>query len=207
MSFVPRPSIRIVGICVLVAACGQRGGESIDSTVALPIVSSRRNDADACVIDSNGIGGIFLGMSLGDARGVIPGARLERSSDGDGAALVAVKVDTTDLLTVHAGEDDVTSPIDWTKAISFIETFHPSCSTASGVRAGALVTHVHGMLGPVVRIIESEIESRQYITFERQPVWMTLRLDYSGVFVAGSRETTEYKPEARVMSVSINRHN
>jgi len=178
-----------------------------DSLVVTPFVSSPRNSADACAIDSNGIGGILLGMSLGNARGVIPGARLERTSDGDGAALVAVKVDTTDLLTVHAGEDDASTPIDWTKAISFIETFHPSCSTATSIRPGALVADVQGTLGPVVRIVESEIESRQYITFERQPVWMTLRLDYTGIFPAGSRETTAFKPEARLLSISIARNN
>ena len=151
--------------------------------------------------------GIRLGMSLADARLVIPGSQFERSSDGDGAALVSVKVDTIDLLSLHASEDDAAAPIDSTKIISFIETFHPSCRTTDGVHAGALVTDVQNTLGPIARIIESEIESRQYISFERQPSWLTFRLDYTAVFPAGSRETKEFKPDARLFSISISRHN
>jgi hypothetical protein len=162
-------------------------------------------DDSGCAIDSNGIGGILLGMTLGDARGVIRGARLERASDGDGAALVAIKVDTTVLLNVHAGEDDAESPIDWTKKISFIETFHTSCTTVSGINPGALVADVERRLGTVVRISESEIESRQHITFDRQPAWLTFRIDYTGILATGSRETTSYRPEAKILSISISR--
>lgn len=183
-------------------ACASRG-EATTDTAATP---ASPTPVTVCAIDSTGIEGIQLGMTLGDARGVIPATRLERASDGDGAALVAVKVDTADLVILHAGEDDSQAPIDWTKVISSMETFHPSCSTAMRVHPGAPVTDVQNVLGPVVRIIESEIESRQYITFERQPAWLTLRIDYTGIFPAGSRETTAFRPEARIHSVSISRH-
>jgi hypothetical protein len=188
-----------------VAACTAQRTDTTDTADAFtpaPAVG-----AFSCRIDSTSIAAIRLGMSLGDTRDANAGKRFERTSDGDGAALVAVKIDTTDLMILHAGEDDSQAPIDWTKEISFIETFHPSCTTATGVRPGVLVTEAQNVLGPVVRIIESEIESRQYITFERQPAWLTLRLDYTGIFPAGSRETTTFKPEARILSVSISRHN
>jgi hypothetical protein len=57
----------------------------------------------------------------------------------------------------------------------------------------------------VVRISESEIESRQHITFDRQPAWLTFRIDYTGIFATGSRETTSYRPEAKILSISISR--
>ena len=199
-----RPFIPTVIVCCIVtAACGPRS-DSVADTVSVSPVSPPNS---ACLIDSTGIGGIHLGSTLGDSRTVIPGSRLERTSDGDGAALVAVKVDTIDLMTLHAGEDDAQAPIDWTKTISFAETFHSSCRTATGVHPGALVADVQGQLGAVVLIIESEIESRQYITFARQPEWMTLRIDYSGVFPAGSRETTVFRPDAKLLSISISRRN
>lgn len=193
----------VLACCIVTAACGPRSDSVVDTVTISPVAPPN----NACLIDSTGIGGIQLGSTLGESRTVIPGSRLERTSDGDGAALVAVKVDTIGLMTLHAGEDDSEAPVDWTKTISFAETFHSSCRTATGIHPGALVADVQGRLGAVVRIIESEIESRQYITFERQPSWMTLRLDYSGVFPAGSRETTVYKPDARLLSVSISRRN
>jgi hypothetical protein len=59
------------------------------------------------------------------------------------------------------------------------------------------------MLGPVREIMVSEIESREFITFERQPAWLTCRLDYTGLFPTGARMTKAYKPEARILSVAI----
>jgi hypothetical protein len=188
-----------------VAACSAARNDATDTVSASTAAPTA--PAFSCVIDSTSISAIRLGMSLGDARDANGGERLERTSDGDGAALVAVKMDTADLVILHADEDNPQAPIDWTKEISFIETFHPSCTTATGVRPGVLVTDVRNVFGPVVRIIESEIESRQYITFERQPAWLTLRLDYTGIFPAGSRVTTTFRPEARILSVSIRRHN
>lgn len=146
-------------------------------------------------------------MSLRDASTVIPGARLERASDGEGLALVEVKVDTADLLMLHADEDDASAPIDSARTISFMETFHRSCRTINGVRPGMLVADAQEALGPVVHIVTSEIESRQYVTFERQPAWLTIRIDYSGLFPAGTRQTTAYQPEARILSLSIARRN
>ena len=157
----------------------------------------------ACVVDSSGIGGIRLDMTLRAARSAIPGTTLERGTDGDGAALVAVKRDTSSLMILHAMEDDAEAPIDWSKAVQAIETFHPGCRTANGIRPGALLADVERILGKVVRITESEIESRQYVTFERQPAWMTLRIDYSGVFEGESRTTTSFAPGARIFSIAI----
>lgn len=50
----------------------------------------------------------------------------------------------------------------------------------------------------------SEIESRQYVTFQRQPPGRWYCIDDSGVFKAGSpRHTTQFQPEARILSVGI----
>jgi hypothetical protein len=159
----------------------------------------------ACVVDSASVGGIRLDMTLGSARSAIPGIRLERATDGDGAALVDVKRDTVGLMTLYALEDDAEAPIDWTKAIHSIETFHSSCRTASGVHAGLTVRAAERVLGRVVRIIMSEVESRQYVTFANQPEWLTIRIDYTGVFPPDKRETTAFDPNARIFSISISK--
>ena len=106
-------------------------------------------------------------------------------------------------MTVYAGEADRDAPIDWTRRIGHIETFSPRCATAAGVRPGALVVEVERILGATTRIVRSEIESREYVEFQRQPAGLTFRLDDGGRFPAGSSETTRYDPAARLLSIAV----
>lgn len=161
-------------------------------------------EAPTCRIDSASIGGVRLGMTLDEVRRSLPAARLERTEDGDGVQLVRVVVDTTRLATLYAGEDE--TAIDWTKRVEVIETFHPGCQTEHGTHPGALVRDVERVFGEVTRIVLSEIESREFISFARQPEWLTLRLDYTGVFPEGARETTRYRDGARIFSIAISAH-
>jgi hypothetical protein len=71
------------------------------------------------------------------------------------------------------------------------------------VRAGALVSEVEGTFGKTREIVKSEIESREFIAFEKQPAYLTLRLDYTGVFADTARTTGEYKPGAKILSIAI----
>jgi hypothetical protein len=106
-------------------------------------------------------------------------------------------------LTVWAGEDDPDLPIDWAKPIRTVEAFDPAFSTAEGIRVGLPVVLAERIWGPVREIVKSEIESREFVTFARQPAAFALRIDYSGLFAAGARQTTRYRPDAKIMSISI----
>jgi len=57
--------------------------------------------------------------------------------------------------------------------------------------------------GRVTDIVESEIESRQFITFAKQPAAFTFRLDYTGIFAGQSRHTTELRPGGKIHSIAI----
>jgi hypothetical protein len=57
--------------------------------------------------------------------------------------------------------------------------------------------------GRVERIVRSEIESRAYIRFARQPAGLLFRLDYTGVFPPDSWETTEFDPGGRIYSIAV----
>jgi hypothetical protein len=104
-----------------------------------------------------------------------------------------------------AEEDDASAPIDWSRRITAIETFSPAFHTAEGVRPGSLVSHVETVFCKTKEIVESEIESRQYIVFESQPAFARFRLDYTGVFSSGGT-TREFKPGARILSIAISSH-
>jgi hypothetical protein len=144
-----------------------------------------------------------LNMTLAEARRVLSLASFARASDGDGAALVEVTFGKGDSLMLWAAEDDPAAPIDWSKRIVTIETFSAAFHTREGVHPGSLVRDVISSFGQVREIVKSEIESREYITFTRQPKGFTFRLDYTGIFPSGMRRTTRFEPNAKLWSISI----
>ena len=164
-----------------------------------PIEATRQDD----LIGESGIGGLRLGMTLDEAKRALPTVRFSRMTDGDGASLVEVTRASGDWLSVWAGEEDPSLPIDWSKRIQIIQTFSAVFHTPEGVRVGSLVTDVERVFGKTKQIIKSEIESREFIEFERQPAHLTFRLDYSGIFAITTRETTRFKPGAKLWSISV----
>lgn len=102
-----------------------------------------------------------------------------------------------------AEEDDAAADVDWSKKVQGIETFSTAFHTAEGVRPGSLVTDVEWIFGRTREIRLSEIESRQYIEFDGQPDYLTLRLDYTGVFRDGNRRSSEFSPGAKIFSIAV----
>lgn len=173
-----------------------------DST---PAVSPAAVPPDAWLISNAGIGPIRLSMSVGEAMRALSTATFARTSDGDGLALVEVTFGVDTALTLYADEDDAEAPVDTSKRISRIETFSSAFHTVEGVRPGALVRDVEGVFGKTREIVKSDIESREFIDFERQPAFLTLRLDYNGIFAEGANRTTEYGPGAKILSIAVSR--
>jgi hypothetical protein len=155
-----------------------------------------------CLVTDSAIGPIRLGMTLAEVRQALPSATLERSEDGDGAAWISVLVGGENLMS-FAAEDDGAGEIDLTKSIRLMETFSPSCRTIDGVHPGSLVLDAERVMGKTAKIVKSEIESREYIEFERHPAGMTFRLDYTGIFQPGSRETRRFDPAGKIFSIAI----
>lgn len=155
------------------------------------------------LITATGIGPIKLGMSLDEARKAFQEGKFERASDGDGAALIDVLLGKDSLMTLYAGEEDPDKPIDWSKKITVIESFNPACVSEAGLRIGALVLDAEKIYGKTKSITRSDIESREYIEFQNNPEHLTFRIDYTGVFPEGSRETTQFNPQAKIHSITV----
>jgi len=185
-------------LLVAFAACAPAHDRPRDSAVA------HVTAPDDYLIDTTGIGPLHLDQTLDEARRVAPKASFTRSSDGDGAILVNVELAPDTTIVVYANETG--ADIEWSKRIESIETFKPAFHTADGIRVGSLIVDVEKILGPVSEIIQSEIEQREYVTFRNQPRRLQFRLDYTGVFAEGSRQTTRYSPGARIFSIAVNRY-
>lgn len=165
--------------------------------------ASHATRADTHLITASAMGQVRLRMTLEEARRALPVASFSRTSDGDGAALVEIAFGEHHSLSVWADEDDPAKPIDWSKRIVTIETFSAAFHTREGIHPGSLVAEVARLFGPVREIVKSEIESREYVTFARQPRALTFRLDYTGVFSPGRRQTTSFSPGAKIWSIAI----
>jgi hypothetical protein len=159
--------------------------------------------ADIHLITASAMGHVQLGMTLDEARRALPSASFRRTSDGDRAALVEIAFGQGSSLSVWADEDDAAGPIDWSKRIITIETLSAAFHTPEGIHPGSLVTEAARFFGPVREIVKSEIESREFITFARQPRALTFRLDYTGIFSPGLRRTTSFAPGARIWSIAV----
>lgn len=170
---------------------------------ALPVFKVHAKENRQCVISQAGIAPVRLGMTLREAKRAFPSAEFRRTSDGDGAALVSVSLGADEWMTLHAGEDDPEQRIDWTRRIRFIETFRSACKTVNGVHPGMPVAKVEKRFGRTKEIVQSEIESREYIRFGNQPAHFLFRLDYSGIFAEGSRSTNRFAPDARIYSIAV----
>jgi hypothetical protein len=155
------------------------------------------------LITATQIGPVQLGATLDEAQKSFPAATFKRSSDGDGVALVSVKVGRELLLTLYADEEDSGAPINWSRKITNIETFSARCHLANGIHPGSKILDVEKVLGKTRQIQKSEIESREYIDFTKQSKSMTFRLDYKGIFEGDKMRTNKFDPEAKIFSISI----
>jgi len=156
---------------------------------------------DSKLITRSSIGPICLGMTLDQAKRALPGAKLQRATDGDGIALVVVKLGDDDQFFLYAEEADSNAPIQWNSKIFMMYTFNSFYRTADGVHPGSSIYDVARVYGPVVEASVTEIEAREYITFSRQPPGLTFRLNYTGIYSANSRQTTKFGPGAKILGI------
>lgn len=197
----------VVTVCA-VAACS-REPESPPAVTTAPAATSIPETVPvdsvepACLVRTGAIGPLQVGMALDEARRAMRRATFTRTSDGDGVALVDVALDGTSLAIAYAGEEDAEKPVDMTRPIEQIETFAAACETTDGIHPGSTVEEAAAVYGPVRIIQRSEIESREYVEFERQPPGLQFRLDSAGEFADGASETTRHAPGAKLLSISV----
>jgi len=154
------------------------------------------------LISSSGIGYVELGKTLSEASRRSPDLAFERTSDGEGVALVAVGLGS-DTLIAYTGEDDVSSPPDLERKVESLEAFTPGFMTAHGIHPGSLVSDAESVYGKITRIDRSEIESREYVTFANQPPKLVFRLDAGSGIFGDSAVTMNLKPRSRIFSIAV----
>lgn len=170
--------------------------------------TGKRKGQQETLIQSGAVGFLKLGMTVAAARKVLKGFTLKRGSDGDGVALIVVSKGRTTVLTIYAGEENPESRINERAKIEQIEVWSEGYHTAAGVRPKMEISEVEKKYGKLKEIVTSEIESREYATFAKQPKGLSFRVEGSentaGDYKEGKRETTKYTPKARLVSIIVN---
>lgn len=164
------------------------------------------------LITEKSVGAVRLGMTVAQARKALRGYKLERTSDGDGVALIEVTRAGKFVMNLHAGEENAGAPVNEKAKIEFIEVWDARFKTASGLRPQMLIRAAEKTLGKVTQVVTSEIESREYAVFTRKPKGLQFRVEgretnrggqTAGIYAAGKRRGTKTTPGAYIVSISV----
>ena len=164
--------------------------------------------AAECLIQKDSIGGIKLGQSLKQVKPKFPKAKLERTSDDEDVAYVAITL-SKDVMVIalQDGDDNPDSPIKLHKKIDSLETYSSACHTVSGVHPGMKIKDAEAKLGKVKKIIMSEIESREYAIFTRHPKHFDFRMEIgTGIYPGKGRapnQTRRYRKTGLIEGISV----
>jgi hypothetical protein len=158
-------------------------------------------------ITATSVGPVKLGMTVAQARRVLAGYTLRRGSDGEGVALIEVRRGGQEVMKLFADEPDPARPINARARVRWIEVWDNSYTTRAGVHPGMPLREVEQKYGKLKQITRSEIESREYATFAKEPAGLQFRVEGSsgeaGRYPNGSNTATAYVPSARVVAISI----
>jgi hypothetical protein len=157
-------------------------------------------------VTKDSVGQVKLGMTVAEVRKAVAPMRLSRTSDGEGVALIAVRQDRANVMTLYAGEENRQVKVAENAKIQLIEVWDGSYHTTAGVHPGMPLREAEAKLGKVIKIVRSEIESREYAEFTNQPVGVLVRVqadDGAGDYAAGEAITTRYKRDAYVASLIV----
>lgn len=159
------------------------------------------------LVTSKAAGVVRLGMTVSQARKALKGYKLKRESDGEGVALIGVTRGGKTVMTLSANEKNADAPINEKAKIDFIEVWDASYKTADGIHPQMTIAEAERILGKVKKIIMSEIEQREYVTFTKKPN-LSFRVSgkdhtEAGIYAEGKRESTKTGKGAIIASISV----
>ncbi|MEM6279458.1 MAG: hypothetical protein AAF733_08275, partial [Verrucomicrobiota bacterium] len=159
------------------------------------------------LITATSVGAAQIGMTIGEIRSEFPGARLERTSDGEGIAYVAIIENEELLIEMVTDQYDVEAPILDTERVAMIVVRHPRFATANGIRLGSDLGELDLRIGPVREILTSEIESREYASFERQPSGLQFQIlndeNTAGIYDPDTYKTKRFREGSYISSITV----
>jgi hypothetical protein len=151
-----------------------------------------------CLIDSQTVGAIRLGMTAAQVRQTLRSATLRPSQDGDGLPLLQVMRDRLHTMDLYVDAKEHSK-------IDLIRVYDGACATRDGVHPGMPLAEVARRYGRLKRLMVTEIESREYADFEKLPPWLGIQVGngQAGIYPPGKRCTTSYTSSAHIASLWV----
>lgn len=151
------------------------------------------------LITTNSVGEIKLHSTIKSTKKNLNQYTFTSTTDGEGVPLTTV-TDKQHLLFQLYTNDKM--------KIQYIEIFDSDYQTKKGVHVGMSITDIEKHYGKLKGITRSEIESREYATFAKQPKEMTFRVigengAYAGIYSNENNTTKTYQPDAYLYSIFI----
>lgn len=158
----------------------------------------------ACLIQSESVGAIRVGMTVAQVRQTVRGATLRPSQDGDGLPLMQVIRDGLHTMDLYV---DAEVGVKEHSKIELIRVFDGACATRDGVHPGMLLSEAGRRYGRLQRLQVTEIESREFAKFEKLPPWLEIQVGngQAGIYPPGKRCTTNYASSAHIASLWVSR--
>ena len=160
------------------------------------------------LITKNSVGPVRLGMTVAQVRKALPQARLARTTEGDGIAMIEVKQGTAVEMVLYAGEVDPEGPIAERARVEVISVLGGNFSTDEGVHPGMLLRDVERIYGKLVKLTRSDIESHEHAVLARHPAGLSFKVELpeiglAGKYPPGRSETRVYAPSAVVRRIEV----
>ncbi len=156
----------------------------------------------SCLVRSGQVGPLRVGMTIAKARQALRGTRFERILDAD--HMTVLKVFRNGMRTMDIYPNDEGNFTE-RATIDLIHVYDPACATAGGVHPGSPLSEVEKRFGKLLRLERTEVDSREYAEFEKQPNWMDVQVGFgdAGRYARGKRCAYQYAPQAKVESLWI----
>lgn len=163
----------------------------------------------SCLITTNSIAGVRVGMTLKQAIAQVPKAKLEMDWDGEGINYLAMRLPGADeQLLWLLPDDDLSEKQDLKRLplkskVNYLQTFNTACRNKEGYGPGVPLAKMLKAYGGFKDIEMSEIESREFVSFAAQPSEYSFQIDHTGIYKQGQRHTKRFQKNATILSVTV----
>lgn len=191
-----RTSLLLVPL--LLHGCGADNAEPPQTAVQpQPDAPMTEKLLDHYPITDTGAGAVQLGMLSADITTAMPGVNASIERDAEGIEWMTLKMHGETLMNVMLDRS--------THTASLIRVLSPRFVTAEGVRVGENLQSVGEKLGGLKEIQWTDIESREFATFNNAPETMVFQVvandGKAGVYPSGEALTTVAASSASVHSI------
>lgn len=152
---------------------------------------------DNYTITSGAAGGVQLGMPSAEILAKFPAATAQLELDSDRVEWVNLSYQNEPLISIMLDKN--------THTASLIRVLSPRFHTEQGVRVGENLQSASDKLGGLNEIQWTEIESREFATFNKAPDNMVFQVvaaaGTAGIYKNGETSTTLASPSAAIHSI------